>query len=194
MSGTLAFVGSGIRNTSDEMSTVVSVKQRNKNNNKKNTAKRTKQRVELNPGTYSSPASRRSRRHSRPRSCTARGCRCSGCCRSGSGTASHTGCPLRIHESGPQKPSLQVHQSQQQLCWGVCVRVCVNSYSTSEAPRLNCLRSRCRRRISSEAARTRGSCTQTGKGGSRCRWGSGSLRGQNQPVKFSHRHRGLKSV
>lgn len=54
------------------------------------------------------------------------------------------------------------------------------SYSTSEAPRPNRLRSRCRRRISSGAARTRGSCTRTGRGGSRCRWRSGGLRGQNE--------------
>lgn len=68
----------------------------------------------------------------------------------------------------------------------VCVCVEVISYSTSEAPRLNCPRSRCRRRISTEAARTRGSCTRTGRGGSRCRWRSAALRGRNQHVSVSY--------
>lgn len=76
---------------------------------------------------------------------------------------------------------------------GVCAGgEAVISYGTSEAPRPNCPRSRCRRRTSSAAARTRGSCTRTGRGGSRCRWGSAALRGQNGHVRVSPPHQRVR--
>lgn len=130
-----------------------------------------------NSDTYSSPASHRSRRRSRPPSCTARGCICSGCCRSEIGTASHTGCPLQIQTSNLKFKSPNTYCCE-------CAKRQI-SYSTSEAPHPNCLRSRCRHRTSTEAAHKRGSCTQTGRGGSRCRWKSGELRGQNRSVRVS---------
>lgn len=51
----------------------------------------------------------------------------------------------------------------------------VISYSRDAAPRQSCLRSHCLRHISSEAGHKYGSCIQTGKAGSTCRWESGSL-------------------
>lgn len=54
--------------------------------------------------------------------------------------------------------------------------VCWTSYSRGEAPHLNYLHSRCLRHTSNEAGRIRGSCTQTGRGGSMCRWESGWLK------------------
>lgn len=75
------------------------------------------------------------------------------------------------------------HDDDSVVC--VCVEVGVVSYSTSEAPHPNCPRSRCRRRISIEAAHTRGSCTRTGRGDSRCHWRSAALRGQSQHVRVS---------
>lgn len=54
--------------------------------------------------------------------------------------------------------------------------VCWTSYSRGEAPHLNYLHSRCLRHTSNEPGRIRGSCTQTGRGRSMCRWESGWLK------------------
>lgn len=49
------------------------------------------------------------------------------------------------------------------------------TYSTGGAPHQSCLHSRCLRHISTEAAHTRESCTQTGMEGSMCHWENGEL-------------------
>lgn len=61
----------------------------------------------------------------------------------------------------------------------------VISYSKDAAPRQNCLHSHCLRHISSEAGHKCGSCIQTGKVGSRCRWESGLL---EERVFLLHHH------
>lgn len=71
----------------------------------------------INYHTYSFPVSHQSRHHSHQQSYTARGCKCSGCCHSGNGTASHTGFPLRMNRNSQSQENRSADKKKSMLFW-----------------------------------------------------------------------------
>lgn len=115
---------------------------------------------------YSFPVSHQNRLHNHQQSCTAHGCRCSGCCHSGNGMGSHIELPLQMHRK--RKKILTFYCKLSMLFWAkpLCV---LDSYSRGEVPHLNYPHNRYLHRISNEAGHIHGSCTQTERGGNMCR-------------------------